>query len=72
MLQLHAKIADSAGLSLMFMFDICKKKHPDKSTEFSEFIRKAPSRVKKRVFTEVLNEATEAQSRVIREAYTKS
>jgi len=52
------------------MFNICKKKNPNKSTEFSEFIRKAPSRVKKRVFTDVLKEATEEQKRVIQEAKT--
>jgi len=52
------------------MFKICKKKNPKKSTEFSEFIRNAPSREKKRVFSDVLKEATEEQKRVIRESKT--
>jgi len=50
------------------MFNSCKKKALKKSTEFSEFIRKGSSREKKRVYTEVLKEATEEQLRLIREA----
>ena len=50
------------------MFKICRKKNLNKSTEFSDFIRNASSRVKKRVFSDVLKEATEEQKRVIRDS----
>jgi hypothetical protein len=36
-----------------------------KSTQFSEFIRNASSREKKRVYTEVMRKATERQLNVI-------
>ena len=50
------------------MFSSCKKKAHKRSTEFSEFIRLASSREKKRVYTDVLKKATEIQLDVIRQA----
>lgn len=39
-----------------------------KSTSFSEFIRNASSKEKKRVYSDVLKKATEAQNKVINQA----
>ena len=39
-----------------------------KSTTFSDFIRNASSREKKRVYTDVLKKATDRQTEVIRRA----
>lgn len=38
------------------------------STSFSTFIREAPSKEKKRVYADVLKEATEMQNRIVRQA----
>lgn len=54
------------------MFKPCKKKGGKRSTEFSEFIRNGSSREKKRVYTEVLKKATEAQLLLMREAKSES
>lgn len=51
----------------MFMF--FKKKSKASSTPFSEFIRNASSREKKRVYTDVLKKATDRQLGVIRKAH---
>ena len=45
-----------------------RKKKTVKSTIFSDFIRNAPSREKKRVYTDVLKRATERQQSIIRRA----
>lgn len=44
------------------------KTRPAKSSPFSEFIRKASSAEKKRVYGEVLQKATERQNRVVAKA----
>jgi hypothetical protein len=41
------------------------KSKPTGSTRFSEFIRNAPSREKKRVYTKVLERATERQNAIL-------
>ena len=43
-----------------------------RSTRFSEFIRNASAREKKRVYKEVLQRATERQRRVLEDASTNS
>jgi len=50
------------------MFNFCKSKAHKRSTEFSDFIRNASSREKKRVYKEVLEKATEQQLDIIRKA----
>jgi hypothetical protein len=52
------------------MFNSCKNKAHKRSTEFSDFIRNASSREKKRVYSEVLQKATEQQLDIIRRAST--
>jgi len=47
---------------------IFSKKKTVKSTVFSDFIRNAPSREKKRVYSDVLKRATERQQGIIRRA----
>jgi hypothetical protein len=48
-------------------------KKEDKDSEFSEFIREAPSREKKRVFMDVLKKATEDQRKILdKSAITKT
>jgi hypothetical protein len=46
------------------MFSFLKRK-PTVSTRFSDFIRKASSKEKKRVYTEVLKKATERQNALV-------
>jgi len=50
------------------MFNIFRKRTAMKSTEFSEFIRNASSREKKRVYSDVMEKATERQMDVIHRA----
>lgn len=50
------------------MFMIFKSKSK-KSTPFSEFIRHASSREKKRVYSDVLKKASERQLGIIRKAH---
>lgn len=47
------------------MFSLKRKPKPVASTPFSEFIRNASSREKKRVYKHVLEKATESQNRVL-------
>jgi len=44
------------------------RKKPGRTTAFSEFIRNASSREKKRVYSSVLKKATERQLELIRKA----
>lgn len=48
-------------LSMFFM----RKPKPVASTPFSEFIRNASAREKKRVYKQVLEKATESQNRIL-------
>lgn len=47
------------------MFSIKPKVKPVPSTPFSEFIRNAKAAEKKRVYTDVMRKASEAQNRVL-------
>lgn len=47
------------------MFSSKRKPKPVASTPFSDFIRNASSRKKKRVYKHVLEKATESQNRVL-------
>ena len=47
------------------MFSLKRKPKVVDSTPFSDFIRKASSREKKRVYKHVLEKATESQNRVL-------
>jgi hypothetical protein len=47
------------------MFSLKRKPKAVTSTPFSEFIRNASSREKKRVYKHVLEKATESQNRVL-------
>jgi hypothetical protein len=47
------------------MFSIFRKRQTVESTPFSEFIRKASSEEKKRVYSQVLKRASEAQTKMI-------
>jgi hypothetical protein len=42
------------------------KRKPDTSTPFSEFIRKASSEEKKRVYSDVLKRASERQREIVK------
>lgn len=48
------------------MFKVFIKKKT-KETDFSKFIRKAPSREKRRVFMRVIKDATNDQRRIMKE-----
>jgi len=48
------------------MFSKPKKSEVIESTRFSEFIRNAPSKEKKRVYSDVLKKATEMQTDLIK------
>ena len=50
------------------MFSIKSKPKPLASTPFSDFIRNASSREKKRVYEDVMKKATARQRRVLAEA----
>lgn len=52
-----------ADISAMFSFK--RKPKAVDSTPFSEFIRNASAREKKRVYKQVLEKATESQNRVL-------
>lgn len=45
-----------------------RKSKPTTSSPFSDFIRNAPSREKKRVYKSVLERATESQNRILTKA----
>ena len=45
-------------------------KKENKDSEFSEFIREAPSREKKKVFMDVLKRATEDQRKILDKSIT--
>ena len=47
------------------------KQKPSTSSRFSEFIRNAPAREKKKVYEQVLKRASERQRRVVSEAKSK-
>ena len=47
---------------------IFEKSKPNKPTRFSEFIRNAPSKEKKRVYNGVLKKATEDQNATLKMA----
>jgi hypothetical protein len=47
------------------MFSSKRKHKTSASTPFSEFIRNASSREKKRVYKQVLEKATESQNRIL-------
>ncbi len=49
-----------------------KKVVTDVSSPFSDFIRNAPSREKKRVYTDVLEKAAEMQNNVVKRVRTAS
>lgn len=48
------------------------KNKPLESTPFSEFVRNAPAKMKKRVFTDVLKKASEDQQAIIAKAASKA
>jgi len=50
------------------MFSTRSKRKPLASTPFSDFIRNASSREKKRVYEDVMKKATERQQRILAEA----
>ncbi|MHB1799667.1 MAG: hypothetical protein ACYCUI_15440 [Vulcanimicrobiaceae bacterium] len=50
------------------MFVMFSKRTPSSSSSISEFIRNSSSREKKRVYTTVLQKATERQNRVVAKA----
>lgn len=51
--------------------NIFEKSKPNKPTRFSEFIRNAPSKEKKRVYNDVLKKATEDQNATLKMARRK-
>ena len=53
------------------MFTLKRKPKIVESTPFSEFIRNASSREKKRVYKQVLKKASERQNRVLAKASAK-
>ena len=56
----------------MPLFSKPKKLETIESTRFSEFIRNASSREKKRVYSDVLKKATEMQNDVVKRARSKT
>lgn len=50
------------------MFSLKRKPKAVASTPFSEFIRNAPSKEKKRIYKRVLEKASESQNRVLARA----
>lgn len=54
----------------MSIFSKSKKLKTVESTTFSDFIRNAPSKKKKRVYSDVLKKATEMQNDVIKRAHS--
>lgn len=56
------------NLDKIKLMSIFEKNKPVKTTEFSEFIRNAPSKDKKRVYSGVLDKASEEQNSVIDKA----
>ena len=52
----------------MSLFNTKPKIKPVASTPFSEFIRSASAREKKRVYTQVMKKAIERQNRVLEQA----
>jgi len=54
----------------MSIFSKSKKLETVESTTFSEFIRNAPSKEKKRVYSDVLEKAKEMQNDVLKRAHS--
>lgn len=48
--------------------NIFERSKPNKPTRFSEFIRNAPSKEKKRVYNDVLKKVTEGQNATLKMA----